>query len=429
MFSGAQLMRFLLKHPLIATLVGLRGNVRACVYTEPMWGLSMNLCIPYMSVFMLALGLNDVEVGIVASTYMASQLLFAFLSGALSDKFGRRKSIAVFDLIGWSLPCIIWLFAVDFRFFLVAAVFNGAMRVPMNAWNCMLVEDTDRSLITRLYTLIMISGNLSALFSPITAILIARLTLIPAVRILLINALIIMTLKIILLYALTKETTVGVAMMKETKEQSYISLLGGYFGVLKNMRKYRGLIFSITIASLYAIIAMINTTFWQIIVSKKLDVPDSALPIFTMVRSFITLLFYFTIIARINQLRLKNPLLLGFLSYFAGQLILILIPSEGMSRYVLICLSLVFDGLGSGILVMLSEAMVAIHAEGVERARILAINQMIIMAVCAPFGWIGGLLSDISRNLPFALNLTLIAAGVTVTLIHFRAKTHYAPRV
>ncbi len=38
---------FLSKHTLLRTLFELRGNPRACVYTEPMWGLSMNLCLPY----------------------------------------------------------------------------------------------------------------------------------------------------------------------------------------------------------------------------------------------------------------------------------------------------------------------------------------------------------------------------------------------
>ena len=39
---------------MIVTLLGLRGNGRASVYTEPMWGLSMMLVLPYASVYMLA---------------------------------------------------------------------------------------------------------------------------------------------------------------------------------------------------------------------------------------------------------------------------------------------------------------------------------------------------------------------------------------
>ena len=57
----------------------------------------MNLCLPYATVYMLALGLNDVQVGIVASIYMFSQMIFAFLSGAITDKLGRRLSTAIFD--------------------------------------------------------------------------------------------------------------------------------------------------------------------------------------------------------------------------------------------------------------------------------------------------------------------------------------------
>lgn len=55
------------QHPLIITLLNLEGNPRASVYTEPMWGIPFNLYIPYTSVYMLALGISDVQIGIIAS--------------------------------------------------------------------------------------------------------------------------------------------------------------------------------------------------------------------------------------------------------------------------------------------------------------------------------------------------------------------------
>jgi len=121
--------KYLLKHPLLRTLVELRGNPRACIYTEPMWGLSMNLCLPYASVYMLAFGMSDIQVGIVTSIYMFSQMIFAFLSGAIVDKFGRRKSTMIFDFLAWSLPCLIWAFSQGFWFFVVAALLNGTMKI------------------------------------------------------------------------------------------------------------------------------------------------------------------------------------------------------------------------------------------------------------------------------------------------------------
>jgi len=77
---------------LIKTLRNLKGNPKACICTEPLWGLSMNLCLPYASVFMLALGLNDSQVGLTATIAVLSQVVFAFLSGPITDKIGRRKA-------------------------------------------------------------------------------------------------------------------------------------------------------------------------------------------------------------------------------------------------------------------------------------------------------------------------------------------------
>ena len=72
-------MKKLKQNSLLRSLAELKGNPRACVYTEPMWGLSMNLCLPYASVYMLSLGMNDVEVGIISSIYMFSQTIFSIL--------------------------------------------------------------------------------------------------------------------------------------------------------------------------------------------------------------------------------------------------------------------------------------------------------------------------------------------------------------
>jgi hypothetical protein len=54
-----------------------------------------------------------------------------------------------------------------------------------------------------------------------------------------------------------------------------------------------------------------------------------------------------------------------------------------------------------------------------ERARVMALQHMIIMGATSPFGWIGGILSGISRSLPFALNIALLVAGLVATLVYY----------
>ncbi|MDR1048107.1 MAG: MFS transporter [Treponema sp.] len=407
------------KNLLVKTLVELRGNPRACVYTEPLWGLSMNLCLPYASVYMLALGLKDADVGFIATVYMLTQVVFGFLGGVITDKLGRRKTTAVFDFISWSIPCLIWMRAEGFWFFLVAALFNGSMKVTTNSWDCLLVEDAEKSQITKIYSLVIVCGQLSALFAPISSILVSRLTLVPAIRILYINAFIVMTAKIFLLYHFSRETRTGIVRIQETKRVNFFSLLAGYGGVFKIIGRSRGTVFSLAIAALVGAVQMVNTTFWQVIVSRKLLVPDPLLPLFPMFRSVLAIAFLFLVVPQLSKLTLRTPLLFGFGAYIVGQTILVSAPSSGFIRYGILCVSLLFDAFGSGTLAMLAESLVALHVDAAERARVMAIQHMIIMFATSPFGWIGGILSGINRSFPFMLNIILLATGIVVTLLYY----------
>ncbi len=104
-----------------STAVHLRGNPRAAVWTEPMWGLSMALVLPYASVYMLALGLRDQQIGLLATIGILSQTVFGLLGGVITDRLGRRTTTAVFDLVAWSVPCLIWAVAQNFWYFLGAS--------------------------------------------------------------------------------------------------------------------------------------------------------------------------------------------------------------------------------------------------------------------------------------------------------------------
>jgi MFS family permease len=412
--------KFLRKHQLLRTLVELRGNPRACVYTEPMWGLSMNLCLPYATVYMLTFGLSDVQVGIVTSIYMFSQMIFAFLSGAIIDKMGRRKSTAIFDFLAWSLPCLIWAFSQGFWFFVVAALFNGMMKITAVSWDCLLVEDAPKDKITHIYSWVIISGNLSALFAPISSILVAKLTLAPAIRILYINAFIIMTAKLLILYKFSTETAVGKIRREATRNMSWVEMLSGYKNALRKIQNSRGMVFAIIISILVEIAAMIGMTFWQIIASRRIVIPDTLLPIFPMARSILSIFLFFTVISRIRQSKLKWPLYGGFLSSIIGCILLISITNAGVWGYVILSISLIFEALGMAVLSTLRESLVAIHADRTERSVIMALLQTTVMLVSVPFGYIGGLLSDISRVLPFVLSIALLMAGMLATAVFYR---------
>lgn len=407
------------RNPMIVTLLGLRGNGRASVYTEPLWGLSMMLVLPYASVFMLALGVRDTQIGLLATISMLSQVVFGLLSGVITDKLGRRMTTAVFDIIAWAIPCLIWAFAQNFWWFLVASVINGAWQVTQNSWDCLLVEDVDRAEIPKVYSLIKVAAEFSALFAPIAAILVSTLGLELAVRILYLNAFFIMSVKIWILYRYTTETATGVVRMEQTRGVSIWTSLKEYRGVLGLIVRSKGTLFSLAIAAVVGAVALVNATFWQVVINQRLGVPDALLPFFPMVRSLLSVLFFFTLIPLLTHARhLKAPTLIGFGVYLAGQLLLVGIPSPDdgatTATYALLGVCMILDAFGGGILFMLAESLVALHVDVNERSRVMAIQRTVVMLATAPFGWISGWLSSMDRSWPFLLTSALLVLGLVV---------------
>jgi len=223
----------------------------------------------------------------------------------------------------------------------------------------------------------------------------------------------------VLLYIFSHETAMGMIRMKESRGKSIFSLAAGYGSVLKIIGKSRGTLFALTITALTGIVGMINTTFWQVIVSKKLLVPDYLLPMFPVFRSLVAIAFLVFVAPFLTGGALKLPILTGFLCYFIGQTILILSPVDGAVKYIMLFTALIFDGFGLGSLMMLARTLVALNVNPQERARVQAILHMIVMTVTSPFGWIAGILSGFSRNFPFVLNLCLLAFGFIITLVHY----------
>lgn len=407
-------------NPLWQTLTTLRGNPRACVWTEPMWGLSMALVLPYLSVFMLALGVHDAQIGLIASVGMVSQVVFGLAGGIITDRLGRRWTTAVFDVIAWVIPCIIWAVAQNFWFFLAAALVNGALQVTSNSWDCLMVEDAPRSQLTRIYSLVRVAADCSALFAPIAAVLVATLGLEPAVRLLFVNAAVVMTAKVIWLHRWSRETRRGEIRMAETRGESVWRLLAGYRGALRLLLHSRGSTLALTIAALVAAVTLVNGTFWQVVASQHLNVPDPILPFFPMVRSLLSIVFLFTVIPRLSTgVDLKAAALWGFGVYLAGQLVLIVIPAAqgdaDAGTYALLGVCLLLDSFGAGMVFMLAESLVALHVDEAERSRVMAVQRTLIMLAAAPFGWISGWLSGMDRTWPFWLTAGLLLLGLILS--------------
>ena len=401
-------------HSLITTLKSLRGNPRGCVYTEPLWGIPFNLYSPYISIYMVALGLSDKQIGLIISISWGFQIILALLSGVVTDKLGRRRTTLIFDILAWSVPALISALAQSFWYFLVAGIINSIWRITHNSWSCLLVEDADQSQLVDIYTWIYIANIMVGFIAPLAGVMIGVFSLIPTVRGLYIFAAIMFTLKAVVTYEMTQETEQGKIRMHETRHQSIFSALREYRDVLHVLLRTPQTLYTAGIMLVLSISTLISGSFWSIIVTEGLHIPAQNLAIFPFVKSAVILFFFFMVMPRINKIHFKLPMTLGFLGFVVSQLLLITAPDQG---YLLLFISVFLEACCFAAVSPLVDQMVVLTIDPQERARIQSILYVGIILITSPFGWIAGTLSGLDKSLPFILNITLFAVGAVLAYL------------
>ncbi len=404
----------MLNHPLFHTLKNLRGNVRACVYTEPLWSIPFNLYSPYTSIYMLALGLTDVQIGLLTSIGLILQVFWTAMSGAITDKLGRKRTTLIFDIISWSIPCLIWAIAQNFTYFLAAAFVNAVWRVTANSWQCLLVEDADRKQLVDVFSWVYIAGLLAAFVSPLTGVLIAKFTLIPTIRGLYLLSLALMTSKFVILNVFATETKVGRTRMAETRGKPLFDVLRGYPAVFRQILRTPVTLLMLGLMVVLGITRMISGTFWSILATEKLQIPAEHLAIYPFAKSIVMLFFFFLVMPKLRHSATHKPMIVGFLGLVLSNLILISAPP---GSYGWLLLATLLEACSVPLASTLLDTLIVVNVNAEERARIMAILYVLVILATSPFGWIAGKMSAINRSLPFVLSIGLFGGGVLLTFL------------
>jgi MFS family permease len=402
-------------HPLFQSLRELKGNPRITVLTEIMFGIPYNLFTPFFSVYMLALGLTDQQIGSIASLGLVLQIFTALFSGAIVDKFGRRLTLLVFDLLCWSVLCLIWAIAQDLRYFILAALMNSLWRVSLTAWTCLMVEDAEERHLVHIWTWIMIFAFCSAFFTPLGGWVVDRFGLVPAVRGLFLFGFVVLTAKFVILYIYSHETARGVQRIQETRHRSIFSLLGEYRSVFGQLLRSKPILAALSLMVITNIYMTVSTNFWGVLFTEKLGFSSAQISTYAAIRSIVMTVCFFLIGPRLTNLRLfRLPLWTGFAAFLISQLLLVVMPPQAV---ILLVVSVMLEGVASALVSPMTESLLALSMESNERARVSAIVYVALIVLISPFGWIAGQLSALDRSLPFALNTGLFMLGMVLVWV------------
>jgi len=395
----------------IRFLFSLKGNAKSCLLTEPLWGIPFNLYAPFITVYMYLLGVLDVQIGIIMAVGRAVQMISAIAGGILTDKFGRRLTTLIFDIVSWSIPALIWAFSQNFWWFTVAAVVNGLWHITAVSWECLWVDDTEESKVGPIFNWIYIAGLMAVFFAPISGYFVEIHGVVPVVRVLYLITFVMMTAKFFILYFFSTETERGKERMEATKNTSMREMLLGYIDVSVIIFKSKAMIQALVLQSLLGIVLLVTSTFFAIYITQNLGIPDSFLAYFPILRAIIMLVFLLIVQGWLSKYNVKNIMLLGLGVYIAAMAWILAAPYDNVAW---IAVYVVMDACAAALLLPRLDTMVTNAITPEERARIRSLFNMLVIAASSPFIFLTGVLSGINRRLPFILNLALFLIMVIV---------------
>ena len=405
---------------MFASLFNLKGNAKPCVLTEPLWGIPNQLYMPFVMVFMYALVQDVVAVGIILSVGLASQVVFSFVAGILTDKYGRRYITLVAEFFAWSIPTLLWAFSQNFWWFLAAALFNGARNITLVSFECLWVDEiSDEKQITNVFNWMLICGLLAVFFAPIAGHFVQISGVVPVMRVLYIFAFVSMTAKFVLVYVFCKETERGLERMEATKNISAFQLLWGYKDVFVQIFRSKSMVRPLILMAFEGITLVVIGGFFALYVTQRLNLPEVFLAYFPILRAFVMILFMVILQNFFNRFNIVRVMICGLLLYALAIVILLVSPME---NWMWVAVYVIIEACAAALFLPRMRSLAAHEIEPEERARIRSLFHVVVLTVSTPIGVLAGVLADIDMRWPFVLTLGVFVCMLVFTLVFFRSQ-------
>jgi MFS family permease len=190
-----------------------RRNAFACLAFLPLWSLSYSLSFFYLSLYFKASGVTDAQLGLLVTAGAGASILFSALAAPLVDRMGRRRSTLVFDLVGTSLPFLLYALGGGFGFALAGTLLSNASRVMNVGYYLLMTEDSangERAAAFNVFNIIYLAAGL---LLPLAGGFVAGAGVVRAERIFLVASSAAIAVSAVGRYLLSSETAAGAAIM------------------------------------------------------------------------------------------------------------------------------------------------------------------------------------------------------------------------
>jgi hypothetical protein len=393
------------------------SNAKVLVATEILWGLPMTWFFFYQVIFMKSLGMSEVLIGLLVSLPLIFQMFMPILGGHLADKFGRKKVFMAFDSTGWIGAMIMWYTARGPLQIFIAMVLEGIVTTTYGVWETLLVEDTELSYRTGIYSYIQIIYIFAGFLTPIAGILISFYGLDQGCRYLAITSLISLIAMFAIRQAFLKESEIG-KILSKTSDKDAPTPDSSYLEAVKGITKDKKLFTVFLLTIIGSVQYSITSTYRPLYLTdtKALALDMSIISVIPMSTSIISLILLTLVVPKLGHSRIRGALLCSYACGILGLLVLMLAPRGNLALAILSAMldSARYVAIYSILRVLLVNTID--EASPFARAKVMSLVTMFSAMVMWPMPIMGGYLYALNPSLPFALCTLFLALSIVLIL-------------
>lgn len=391
-------------------------NAKVLVSTEALFGIPMSWVFFYQVIFMRALGLSEILIGALISLPLVFQTFLPMFGGYLADKFGRKSTLMSFDAIGW-LGALVMLYIANGPLLVMAAMlFQGIVTTIYGVWETLLVEDTDLSYRTSIYSYIQLIYIFAGFMTPAAGALLSFYGLEQGCRYLFLLALMAIAVMLIIRQALLNESKIGKMLSSADKGTS--ALKSGYMETLRKVVKNKKLLIILTLTIVGNIQYTMTNTFMPLYLNDPnalaLDASIiSVIPVASSIPSLVALSF---IVPRLRHSQIKGALQFSYVCGLLGLITLILAPKGALTFAIVsaILSSAIYVAVNSVLRVLFMDTIDEV--DSFSRAKIMSLMTTFSALITWPMPTVGGYLYTIAPSMPFVFSSLSIGLSIILVL-------------
>jgi len=386
-------------------------NTRNCLYVEPLWALFGGAIFFFVPLYMRALGLNDVEMGLINSAGLFFSFVFFLLAGPMTNKYGRWWTTLLWDCFSWTVSMVLWGIAQDFWWFFAAVFFNSASKVTQISWHLLVSEDARDDQRVRVFAIVNLMGTLSGIVSLGAGLLLDTFGVVPTMRFTYLAGAVSMTTMFIVRAFFTTETENGRQVRELYRNTPLWRLVYEQLASLRQAAKDAH--FSVLTSIFLVSTAAASFSFFQVLYLQKLGYTNTELSFIPAVGSVIAAVLLTVVIPRIKAGGERVGLLVGFLACLASSAAFIVLQPH------MLWAVLVVQGVASAALVLVITYREPVFLNTVaaqQRAELLSLVNLLSMLLSIPTGWLAGWLSSVQELSPFWTLAGLFVVGTVLAV-------------